>query len=63
MRTTYPEKNSLKALVDHELRPPRVFHFLNDPKWILANISSLEHAVDLILHMMQVLDAVHNFET
>ena len=49
--------------MDHELRGPRFLHFLNDPKWILANISSLEHAIDLILHMMQVLDAFHSLET
>ena len=63
MRTNYPENFSPRAPVDHEIRPPRFSHFLNDPKWILANISSLEHAIDLILHMMQVLDAFHSLET
>ena len=60
LRTTYPEKISPRAWVDHEIRPPRFLHFLNDPKWILANSSSLEHGNDLILDMKHVLNVVND---
>ena len=60
LRTTYPEKISLGTLVDHEIRLPRFLHFLNDPKWILANSSSLEHGNDLILDMKHVLNVVND---
>ena len=46
--------------MDHEIRPPRFLHFLNDPKWILANSSSLEHENDLILDMKHVLNVVND---
>ena len=46
--------------MDHEIRPPRFLHFLNDPKWILANSSSLEHGNDLILDMKHVLNVVND---
>ena len=60
MRTTYPENLSHRAAKDHEIRPPRFLHFLNDPKWILANSSSLEHGNDLILDMKHVLNVVND---
>ena len=37
-----------------------VFAVLNDPKWIMVIISSLEHQIDLILYTMQVLDGIND---
>ena len=55
LRTIYPWKISHRALVDHEIWPPQFLQLLNDPKWILVIISSLEYQINLILHIMIVL--------
>ena len=63
LRTTYPKKVSYRTSAVHEICPPRFLRFLNDPKWILVIISSLEYQIDLILHIMIVLVLTLSFHT
>ena len=60
LRTIYPENLSHRASVVHEICLPRFLYLLNDPKWNLVIISGLEYQIDLILHMMEVLDDTHD---
>ena len=62
MRATYPEKISHRAPVIHDKWPPRFLQFLNDSKWIMVIISSLEYQIDLILHILVELNIAEELE-
>ena len=63
LRATYPDKRSHRASLVHHIWLPRFLHFLNDPKWISVNISSLECQIDLILHIVLVLNLLKQLKT